>query len=129
MSCITVVFLPVFFAFVTGIAPDSIQVMTDIASYLDFVIKIFVAMGFAFEIPIATLILVWVGITTPEQLANKRPFVIVGIFVVAMLLTPPDPFSQLLMAIPMLLLFESGIFFSKFIVKNKRKAEASDETN
>jgi sec-independent protein translocase protein TatC len=122
-------FLPVFFSFITGIAPESIQVMTDISSYLDFVIKIFIAMGFAFEIPIATMIMVWVGITTPKQLAEKRPYVIVGIFIVAMFLTPPDPISQIMMAIPMLLLFESGIFFSKFIVKNKKNTEESDESN
>lgn len=83
------------------------------ARYLDFVLKLFFAFGLAFEIPIATVLLIWTGATTPASLAAKRPYVIVGCFVVGMLLTPPDIISQILLAIPMWLLFESGIIFAK----------------
>ena len=87
--------------------------MTDINRYLDFVLKLFFAFGLAFEIPIATVLLIWTGATTPESMASKRPYVIVGCFVVGMLLTPPDVISQILLALPMWLLFEAGIIFAK----------------
>ena len=89
--------------------------MTDIASYLDFVIKLFFAFGFAFEIPIAVILLILMGVTTRESLAEKRPYVFVGCFVIGMLLTPPDILSQLLLAIPMWMLFEPGLVMSLFI--------------
>ncbi|WIO74881.1 twin-arginine translocase subunit TatC [Porticoccaceae bacterium LTM1] len=111
------VVLPLLFGFFTTIGPENVQVMTDISSYLDFVLKLFFAFGVAFEIPIAALLLIAMGVTTPEKLANKRPYIIVGCFVVGMLLTPPDVISQSLLAVPMWLLFEAGVFFGKWIKK------------
>jgi sec-independent protein translocase protein TatC len=109
------VVFPLIFAFFTSIGPQDITIMTDINSYLDFVLKLFFAFGLAFEIPIAALLLIWAGITTPENLAKKRPYIIVGCFVFGMLLTPPDIISQALLAIPMWLLFELGVFLGRFI--------------
>ena len=89
--------------------------MTDINRYLDFVLKLFFAFGIAFEIPIAAMLMIWSGVTTVDNLRRKRPYVIVGCFVVGMLLTPPDIISQLLLAFPMWILFEAGILFSTLI--------------
>lgn len=114
---------PLVFAFLTGTAPEGVAVMTDIGRYLDFVLTLFFAFGVAFEIPIATIILVWMGVTTPKQLAQKRPYVIVGTFVIGMLLTPPDVISQTLLAFPMWILFEFGIIFSKGFVRKKEEVE------
>lgn len=108
---------PLIFAFFTSVAPTDVTVMTDINSYLDFVLKIFFAFGVAFEIPIAAVILIWSGVTTAESLAKKRPWIIVGCFIAGMLLTPPDIISQSLLAIPMWLLFELGIFFGRSLNK------------
>jgi sec-independent protein translocase protein TatC len=119
------VVFPLVFAFFTGTAPEGVAVMTDISAYLDFVLTLFFAFGIAFEIPIATILLVAAGITTPESLASKRPYVIVGVFVLGMLLTPPDVISQTLLAFPMWLLFELGIMFSRVFVR--RPAEDADE--
>jgi sec-independent protein translocase protein TatC len=83
--------------------------MTDIAKYLDFVLTMFFAFGMAFEVPIVTIVLVWVGVFTPQQLAEKRPYIIVGAFIIGMFLTPPDAISQTLLAVPIWLLFETGI--------------------
>ena len=94
------VVFPLVFGFLIGIVPEGVAVMTDIAKYLDFVLKMFFAFGVAFEVPIATIILVAAGITTPESLAAKRPYLIVGAFVVGMMLTPPDVISQTLLALP-----------------------------
>ena len=109
------VVFPLIFRFFTSVAPPDITIMTDINSYLDFVLKLFFAFGLAFEIPIAVILLIWTGITTPEALASKRRYVIVGCFVVGMVLTPPDVFSQTLLAVPMWLLFEAGIYFGRMI--------------
>ena len=109
------VVFPLIFAFFTSVGPDNVQVMTDINSYLDFVLKLFLAFGIAFEMPIASVILIWTGVTSSESLAQKRPYIIVGCFVFGMLLTPPDVISQSLLAIPMWLLFELGIFFGKLL--------------
>ena len=109
------VVFPLIFGFFTSVAPQGITIMTDINSYLDFVLKLFFAFGLAFEIPIAVILLIWTGITTPEALASKRRYVIVGCFVVGMVLTPPDVFSQTLLAVPMWLLFEAGIYFGRMI--------------
>jgi sec-independent protein translocase protein TatC len=109
------VVFPLIFAFFTSVAPDGITIMTDINSYLNFVLKLFFAFGLAFEIPIAAILMIWAGITTPEALAGKRPYIIVGCFVFGMLLTPPDIISQSLLALPMWLLFELGIFLGKYI--------------
>ncbi len=119
------VVLPLVFAFLSGIAPEGVNAMPDIAAYLDFVLTIFFAFGMAFEIPIATIIVVWMGMITPEQLSKKRPYVIVGAFVVGMFLTPPDIISQTLLAIPMWILFEVGIFFSRYFVRTKEEIEAA----
>ena len=110
---------PLIFAFFTSSGPADIAIMTDINSYLDFVLTLFFAFGLAFEIPIAAVLLIWTGITTPQQLAQKRPYIIVGCFIIGMLLTPPDIFSQSLLAIPMWMLFELGVFFGRFITRNR----------
>lgn len=115
---------PLIFGFFTSAAPAGVTVMTDINSYLDFVLKLFFAFGLAFEIPIATLLLVWTGATTVANLRKKRPYVVVGCFVVGMLLTPPDVISQMLLAIPMWILFEAGILFSVLISQRKTTDEA-----
>lgn len=116
------VVFPLVFAFFTAAAPEGVAVMTDINRYLDFVLKLFFAFGLAFEIPIATVLLIWAGATTTDSLRKKRPFVIVGCFVVGMLLTPPDVISQILLALPMWLLFEAGIILAK-VFKLDRQSE------
>lgn len=118
---------PLVFAFLTGTAPDGVAVMTDISHYLDFVLTLFFAFGIAFEIPIATILLVAAGITTPEDLGRKRPYLIVGVFVVGMLLTPPDVISQTLLALPMWLLFELGILLSRFFQRRRQASMAARE--
>lgn len=117
------VVFPLMFAFFTRVAPEGVAVMTDIGRYLDFVLKIFIAFGVAFEVPIVTFVLVKLGMTTPDQLAAKRPYVIVGAFVVGMLLTPPDIISQFLLAIPVWLLFELGLLMSRLMINNKSTNE------
>jgi len=121
------VVFPLIFAFLTGIAPEGVAVMTDISKYLDFVLKLVFAFGIAFEVPIATIILVWTGMTTPDKLADKRPYIIVGAFVIGMLLTPPDIISQTLLALPMWVLFEIGIFFARRFVKPKTDDDDTEE--
>ncbi len=121
------VIMPIFFAFITSTAPEGVAVMTDINRYLDFVMTIFFAFGVAFEVPVATVILVLIGIVTPEAMAAKRPYVIVGAFVVGMLLTPPDVISQTLLAVPMWLLFEIGIFVSRLLLRRRGEARAAAE--
>lgn len=115
--------------FIISVAPDSIAVMTDINSYLSFVLKLFFAFGLAFEIPIATILLVRAGATTTESLAAKRPYIIVGCLIVGMLMTPPDIFSQLFLAGPMWLLFEAGLIFARYMdpheQEKKRQARQS----
>ena len=114
---------PIILNFFIAAAPDSIQIMTDINKYLDFVLKLFFAFGLAFEIPIATLVLCWTGATTPENMKKKRPYIVVGAFIFGMLLTPPDVISQTLLAIPMLILFEIGLLFARFYVPKEEQAE------
>ncbi len=116
------VVFPLIFAFFTSVGPEDVTIMTDINSYLNFVLKLFFAFGIAFEIPIAAVLMIWSGLTTPEALAKKRAYIIVGCFVFGMLLTPPDIISQALLAIPMWLLFEVGIFFGRFVEKNKNRS-------
>ncbi len=120
------VVFPLMFAFFQAVAPEGVAIMTDITAYLDFVLKIFFAFGLAFEVPIATILLVWTGFTTPSALTSKRPYIIVGAFVLGMMLTPPDIISQTLLALPMWLLFELGILFSKIYVK-KETADAGKD--
>ncbi len=107
------VVFPLVFGFFTAIGPEGIVELPDISSYLNFVLKMFFAFGVAFEIPIATVLLVLTGATTPDSLAAKRPYVVVACFVIGMLLTPPDIISQTLLAVPMWILFEIGILFSR----------------
>ena len=116
------VVFPLVFGFFTSVAPEGVSVQTDIGRYLDFVITIFFAFGIAFEVPVATVLLVAVGITTPDELAKKRPYFIVAAFVIGMFLTPPDIISQTLLALPMWILFEAGILFSRHMVKQKNAA-------
>lgn len=116
---------PLVFLFFTSVGPEGVAVMTDIRSYLDFVLKLFFAFGISFEIPIAVVILSWVGAVDPDQLAKKRPYVFILCFVLGMLLTPPDIISQTLLAVPMWLLFEVGIFFGRLI---RSRNEANSDT-
>jgi sec-independent protein translocase protein TatC len=119
---------PMIFAFFTATAPEGVAVMTDINSYLDFVLTLFFAFGVAFEVPIATILLVWMGVVEPDKLKGMRPYVIVGAFVIGMFLTPPDVFSQTFLAVPMWLLFEAGLFMSRFFRRaDEEGAEAAGE--
>jgi sec-independent protein translocase protein TatC len=113
------VIFPILFGFFIGIAPEGVAVMTDIGQYLDFIIAIFLAFGIAFEVPVATFLLIAAGITTPDKLAGKRPYIIIGAFVIGMLLTPPDVISQSLLAVPIWLLFELGLIMSRIFLKEK----------
>ena len=110
---------PIVFAFMTATTPVGVAMMTDIAAYLDFVLTLFFAFGLAFEIPVATVLLVMIGIVTPDGLVEKRPYVIVGAFVIGMFLTPPDVFSQTMLAVPMWLLFELGVWFSRLMLRQR----------
>ncbi|UCX06120.1 MULTISPECIES: twin-arginine translocase subunit TatC [Shewanella] len=107
------VVFPVVFGFFTSVVPEGVQVATDISSYLSFILKLFFAFGLAFEIPVAVVLLCWAGVTTPDELREKRPYIVVGAFVIGMILTPPDIISQTMLAIPMLLLFEGGLLAAK----------------
>ena len=120
------VVFPLVFGFFTSVGPEIVNISTDIGRYLDFVISLFFGFGIAFEVPIATIILVAMGLTTPDKLSEKRPYVIVAAFVLGMLLTPPDIISQVLLAIPMWLLFESGVLASKYIFAERLKKEAEE---
>jgi sec-independent protein translocase protein TatC len=113
------VVFPLAFAFFTSVAPEGVVINTDISSYLNFVLKIFFAFGLAFEIPVAVVLMCWTGVTTPDALRAKRPYVIVGVFVVGMLLTPPDIISQTLLAIPMWILYEFGIVVGSIYTRKK----------
>jgi sec-independent protein translocase protein TatC len=104
---------PIILSFFIAAAPDSIQVMTDINKYLDFVLKLFFAFGFAFEIPVATFLVITTGLVSKDRIKRMRPYLIISFFVIGMFLTPPDIFSQLFLAIPMWLLFEIGLLVSK----------------
>ena len=104
---------PIILSFFISSAPDSIQVMTDINKYLDFVLKLFFAFGFAFEVPIATFLVITTGLVSKDRIKIMRPYLIISFFVIGMFLTPPDIFSQLFLAIPMWLLFEIGLLVSR----------------
>lgn len=117
------------FAFFVSVAPEGIAVAPDINSFLSFALTIFLAFGIAFEVPIAVFILIWVGLAEPDSLSEKRPYVIVGCFVVGMLLTPADPFTQSMLAIPMWMLFEVGIFAGRLIRKRQAEEEAKETTS
>lgn len=119
---------PLVFGFFTRVAPEGVTVMTDISKYLDFVMTLFLAFGIAFEVPIATIILVATGVTTVERLSKMRGYVLVGAFAAGMLLTPPDVISQTLLALPMWALFEVGLLMSRILLPHRVKAaEKGDE--
>lgn len=124
------VVFPIMFGFFASVTPQGVEMMTDIGQYLDFVLTLFFAFGVAFEIPIATFLLVWIGIVDVATLRKSRPYVVVGCFIVGMVLTPPDILSQTLLAIPMWILFEVGVLFGSVIQKEREEKAAaeSDET-
>lgn len=116
---------PLIFGFMVSVTPEGVSMMTDIGAYLDFVMTLYFAFGAAFQVPVATVLLVITGVTTPEALIEKRPYIIVGAFVVGMLLTPPDVFSQTLLAVPMWMLFEAGLFFARLVMRKQDEPAAS----
>lgn len=119
---------PLVFGFFTSVAPEGVTVMTDINSYLDFVMTLFLAFGLAFEIPVATVLLVLAGVVDVAKLKQIRPYVVIGCFVIGMLLTPPDVISQTLLAVPMWLLYEVGILFAGMLKPVNREAESQDDS-
>lgn len=123
------VVFPLVFGFLTSVAPEGVNVMPDINQYLNFVLKLFFAFGLAFEIPVATFLLISSGVTSIESLTSKRPYIVVGCFVFGMLLTPPDVVSQALLAMPMWFLFEVGILLSRLNRKNRPKPKNDSEEN
>lgn len=122
------VVFPLIFGFFTSVAPGGIQVAPDIASYLSFVLTVSFAFGLAFETPVATVLLIWAGLVSPQTLAKKRPYVFIGCFVFGMLLTPPDVVSQTLLAVPMWLLFELGIFFGRWVNPVEGRSDSREST-
>lgn|SRR5690554_232511 len=120
------VVFPIMFGFFSAVTPEGVDMMTDINQYLDFVLTIFFAFGVAFEIPVATFLLVWAGVVDVATLRKSRPYVVVGCFVIGMILTPPDIFSQTLLAIPMWFLFELGLIFSNMVQKERDGQEDSE---
>ena len=115
---------PLMFHFFASVTPQGVSMMTDISGYFDFVLTLFFAFGVAFEIPVAVVLLIWIGVVDVAYLRKIRPYVIVGCFVVGMVLTPPDIFSQTLLAVPMWLLFEVGILAGSVV--RKRRGEPED---
>ncbi len=120
------VVFPLIFQFFTAVAPEGVEVQTDIAQYLDFITTLLLAFGIAFEVPIATMLLVWTGLTTTEALGKARPYVFLGAFVVGTLLTPPDVISQTLLSIPIYLLYEVGLIMAR-IFAVRPEAEPSED--
>lgn len=118
--------LPTVFKFFIGSTPAGVAVMTDVSKYLDFVLKLFMAFGFAFEMPVAIVLMVLTGFVTPAQLAARRDYVLVGVFVAAAILTPPDVLSQLMLAVPAYLLYEVGILASRWLVRGRPVEADSD---
>ncbi|MFV9997989.1 MAG: Sec-independent protein translocase subunit TatC [Arsenophonus endosymbiont of Dermacentor nuttalli] len=123
------VVFPLAFGFFVKTTPESVNFIPDISKYLSFVMTLFMAFGAAFEVPVAIILLCWTGVTTPESLKRKRPYIIVGAFIVCMFLTPPDVFSQILLAVPMYLLFELGLLLSRFYVGKVRKVADDENTD
>ena len=130
LGCLFAYFIvfPVIFAFITSMAPENVAVMTDINRYLDFVLMLFLVFGLSFEVPVVTVALVAAGVVTPETLAKARGYVVVGVFFIAMLITPPDMISQTLLALPVWALYELGIVFSRMIVRDKNRNQATEST-
>ena len=111
------VIFPLIFTFFVQASPSEVLVMTDINEYIDFVVRILFVFGFAFEVPIVLMLMIWSGVTNAQQLSSARHYVIIGCFVVGMLLTPPDIFSQILLALPVWLLYEVALLASRFFIK------------
>jgi sec-independent protein translocase protein TatC len=118
---------PVMFNFFIGTVPGVVKYSPDIASYIDCVLTMFFAFGVAFEVPVAMVLLVLTGIVRVEKLAENRGYVIIGIFVVAAILTPPDAISQCIMAVPMYFLYEGGLIMARVMQKMRRDGEAARE--
>lgn len=121
------VVFPLMFNFFTAVAPEGVEVQTDISQFLDFITTIVFAFGIAFEVPIATVLITWTGLTTPEKLGKARPYVFLAAFVAGMFLTPPDIISQTLLAIPVYLLYELGILMSRMFSIRKKDTGAEAE--
>lgn len=121
------VVFPLMFNFFTSVAPEGVEVMTDISLFLDFITTIVLAFGLAFEVPVATVLVVWTGLTSPQKLGKARPYVFLGAFVIGMFLTPPDIISQTLLAVPVYLLYELGILMSRFFVRKKTEEIAEEQ--
>ena len=117
---------PLVFGFFTSVTPEGVKVMTDISSYLDFILTIFLAFAIVFEIPVLIFLLIWAGITSPNSLAKKRPYVIVSCFILGMFLTPPDVISQTLLALPAWFLFELGLLLSRIFIKNSTETREQE---
>ena len=120
------VVFPLMFRFFTAVAPEGVEVMTDISLFLDFITTIVLAFGIAFEVPIATVLIVWTGFTTPDKLGSARPYVFLSAFVIGMLLTPPDIISQTLLAVPVYLLYELGIVMARIFSTRKDESQAAE---
>jgi sec-independent protein translocase protein TatC len=118
------VVFPVMFQFFANTTPAGVRMMTDITSYMDFVLTMFLCFGLAFEVPVVVVLLVLTRLVSVEKLAEVRGYVLIGIFVVAALLTPPDAISQTIMAVPMYLLYESGLLMARLMERMRRKSEA-----
>jgi len=119
------VVFPVIFQFFVSTAPRGVAVMTDITNYMDFVLMMVLSFGIAFEVPIAVVLLVMTGLVTVEKLTSIRGYVLIAIFVVAAMLTPPDAISQSIMAVPMYLLYEGGIIFARLMARKEPKPEST----
>lgn len=120
--------LPLVFEFITYFAPEGVAVMTDISKYLSFVLSMFIAFGVTFEVPVFVVILVRTGVITTEKLKEIRPYVIVGAFVIAAIFTPPDVISQFMLAVPLCLLYEAGIFIAALMMKKHRQETQPDSS-
>ncbi len=120
------VVFPLAFKFFVGTTPEGVRMMTDMTQYMDFAVLMFFAFGLAFEIPVATVLLVRTGLVQRRTLTANRGYVILGIFIVAAFLTPPDPVSQTMMAIPMYLLYEGGVLMSRVLVRDKPEPEQAE---
>jgi len=114
------------FEFFARMTPDGVSLTPDIGSYMSFALSLFFAFGAAFEVPVAIVLLTRIGVISAEGVSKKRPYFILGSFILAMLMTPPDPFSQIMMAVPVCLLFEVGLFFARKLETNDLQSEASE---
>lgn len=117
------VVFPIIFKFFSSMAPEGVAVMPDISSYMSFALKLFFAFGIAFEVPVATILLARMGVVSTQSMARQRPYIILGAFVLGMLMTPPDIFSQVMLAIPICLLFEVGLFFARRLERKELKSQ------